>query len=147
MKRTILVLGGDGYYGWPLAMKIAVLHPKEKIVIVDNEWRRNIVKSFGFQTLIPIAKPSERIEAFSRVHGQGNLHYIRMDINSDRLDEIIEHEKPHTIYHLAQQCSAPYSMKGLEEALFTLHNNEAGNMRLLWAVRRHVPNAHIIKLG
>lgn len=147
MRKTILILGGDGYYGWPLAMKVAVLHPDTKVVIADNEWRRNIVKSFGFQTLIPIAKPAERIETFSKLHGLGNLHYIRLDVNSERLDELIEHERPHTIYHLAQQCSAPYSMKSLEDALFTIHNNEEGNMRLLWAVRKHVPDAHIIKLG
>ena len=147
MNNTILVLGGDGYYGWPLAMKIAAKHPKTRVVIADNEWRRNIVKSFGFQTLIPIAKPAERIQAFSSIHGQDNLYYVRLDVNTERIEEIIAHEKPHTIFHLAQQCSAPYSMKGIEEALFTVNNNEAGNMRLLWAVRKHVPNAHIIKLG
>ena len=147
MNKTILVLGGDGYYGWPLSMKLAVLYPDHKIVVVDNEWRRNTVKSFGFQTLIPIAKPRERIAAFKKIHGQDNIHYVRMDINSERLEEVIAAERPHTIYHLAQQCSAPFSMKGLEEALFTIQNNEAGNMRLLWAVRRHVPDAHIVKLG
>lgn len=147
MRKTILILGGDGYYGWPLAMKVAVRYPDHKIIIVDNEWRRNVVKSFGFQTLIPIAKPTERIMAFNKVHGLDNMHYIRMDVNSDRLDDVIRHEKPHTIFHLAQQCSAPYSMKGMEEALFTVKNNEAGNMRLLWSVRKHVPDAHIIKLG
>ncbi len=147
MNKTILVLGGDGYYGWPLAMKVAVKYPDHKVIIMDNEWRRNIVKSYGFQTLIPIAKPTERLVAFNLIHGQDNLHYIRMDVNSDRLDDVIKHEKPHTIFHLAQQCSAPYSMKGVEEALFTVKNNESGNMRLLWAVRRHVPEAHIIKLG
>jgi UDP-sulfoquinovose synthase len=46
MNRTILVLGGDGYYGWPLAMKIAVKYPNNKIIIIDNEWRRNTVKSY-----------------------------------------------------------------------------------------------------
>lgn len=147
MNKTILVLGGDGYYGWPLAMKIAVKYPNDKIIIIDNEWRRNTVKSYGFQTLIPIAKTSERIIAFGKTHVQHNLHYIRMDVNSERLDDIIKTELPHTIFHLAQQCSAPYSMKGIDEALFTVHNNEAGNMRLLWSVRKHVPDAHIIKLG
>jgi len=147
MRKTILILGGDGYYGWPLAMKIAVQRPDEKIIIADNEWRRNTVKSFGFQTLIPIAKPMERIAAFRQIHGLDNLHYIKMDVDSEKLEEIIEAERPHTIYHLAQQCSAPYSMKGIEEALFTIKNNEGGNMRLLWAVRKHIPDTHIIKLG
>ena len=147
MKKTILILGGDGYFGWPLALKIAVKHPDQKIFILDNEWRRNTVASSGFQTLVPIAKPKERIKAFQDIYGQDNLHYIKMDVNSANLEEIIENEKPHTIFHLAQQCSAPYSMKGIEEALYTINNNESGNMRLLWAVRKHVPDAHIIKLG
>src|SRR5580700_10401014 len=95
LNKTILVLGGDGYYGWPLSMKLAVLHPGQKIIVIDNEWRRNTVKSFGFQTLIPITKPSGRIAAFKKIHGQNNIHYIRMDINSERLDEIIGTEKPH----------------------------------------------------
>jgi UDP-sulfoquinovose synthase len=86
MNNTILVLGGDGYYGWPLAMKIAAKHPKTRVVIADNEWRRNIVKSFGFQTLIPIAKPAERIQAFSSIHGQDNLYYVRLDVNTERIE-------------------------------------------------------------
>ncbi len=147
MENTILLLGGDGYFGWPLAMKIAVKYPAQKVIIIDNEWRRNTVSSLGFQTLIPIAKPEDRIAAFTRIHGQKNLHYIHMDVNSDKLEGVIQNEKPHTIFHLAQQCSASFSMKGMEEALYTINNNESGNMRLLWAVRKHVPDAHIIKLG
>jgi len=147
MKNTIFVLGGDGYLGWPLSMKLAIQYPDHKIVIIDNQFRRNTVRGLGFQTLIPIAKPEARIAAFAKVHGQTNIRYIEMDVNSEKLEEIIQAEKPHTIYHLAQQCSASYSMKGVEEALFTIQNNESGNMRLLWAVRKHVPQAHIIKLG
>jgi len=147
MSNTILILGGDGYYGWPLAMKIAAKYPAQKVLIVDNEWRRNTVKDLGFQSLIPIASPDARIAAFTRIHKQANLHYINMDVNSPHLEELIANEKPYTIFHLAQQCSAAYSMKGIEEALFTVNNNEQGNMRLIWAVRKHVPDAHLIKLG
>jgi len=147
LKSTILVLGGDGYYGWPLAMKLAVQHPADRIIIVDNEWRRNTTRRLGFKSLVPIAKPAERIAAFAKVHGQNNITYIKADINTDELDNIIARELPHTICHLGQQASAPYSMKGVDEALFTVTNNEGGNMRLLWAVRKYVPDAHIIKIG
>jgi UDP-sulfoquinovose synthase len=147
MRETIIVLGGDGYFGWPLALKLAVARPETKIIIADNEWRRNTVRSIGSDSLLPIARLSGRLTAFREIYGQENLHYIKMDVNSDALEELIQNEKPHTIYHLAQQCSAPYSMLGLNEALFTINNNEGNNMRLLWAVRKHVPNAHIIKLG
>jgi UDP-sulfoquinovose synthase len=147
MKETIIVLGGDGYYGWPIALKLAVTRPETKIIIVDNEWRRNTVCKIGSDSLLPIARLSKRISAFREIYGQDNLQYVHADVNSDALEKLIRSEKPHTIYHMAQQCSAPYSMLGLNESLFTINNNEGNNMRLLWAVRKHVPEAHIIKMG
>lgn len=147
MKETILVLGGDGYYGWPIALKLAVTRPNSKIIIVDNEWRRNTVCKVGSDSLLPIARLSKRIAAYKDIYGQDNLHYKYLDVNSDALEELIKQEQPHTIYHMAQQCSAPYSMLGLTESLYTINNNEGNNMRLLWAVRKHVPEAHIIKMG
>jgi UDP-sulfoquinovose synthase len=147
MKETIIVLGGDGYYGWPIALKLAVTRPETKIIIVDNEWRRNTVCKVGSDSLLPIARLSKRIDAYKEVYGRNNLHQIHMDVNSDALEELIRSEQPHTIYHMAQQCSAPYSMLGLTESLYTINNNEGNNMRLLWAVRKHVPDAHIIKMG
>ncbi|SFA51714.1 Nucleoside-diphosphate-sugar epimerase [Pedobacter suwonensis] len=147
MKKTLLILGGDGYLGWPLAMKLALQHPDEKIVIVDNQWRREAVRELGFDSLSHIPRLAERIAAFQRHYGIYNIHYQLFDICSTMLEDLIIREQPHTIYHLAQQCSASYSMMGLDEALHTLRNNEEGNMRLLWAVRQHVPKAHIIKLG
>ncbi|RYY83314.1 MAG: NAD-dependent epimerase/dehydratase family protein, partial [Chitinophagaceae bacterium] len=147
MNNTILVLGGDGYYGWPISLKLAVAHPGTKILIADNEWRRNTVRRVGSDSLIPIATAARRIAAFRELYGQDNLHYLKIDINSEALEDLIREEQPHTIYHMAQQCSAPYSMLGLAESIYTINNNEGNNMRLLWAVRKHVPDAHIIKMG
>lgn len=147
MEDTIIVLGGDGYYGWPIALKLAVTHPKTRILIVDNEWRRNTVKRIGSDSLTPIAQLPQRIKAYREVYGNNNLDFVYLDVNSDALEQLIEREQPHTIYHMAQQCSAPYSMLGLSESLYTIQNNEGNNMRLLWAVRKHVPDAHIIKMG
>jgi UDP-sulfoquinovose synthase len=147
MKETIIVLGGDGYYGWPIALKLAVTRPDTKIIIVDNEWRRNTVRKIGSDSLLPVARLPKRVAAYREIYGQDNLHYVFMDVNSDALEELIKAERPHTIYHMAQQCSAPYSMLGLTESLYTINNNEGNNMRLLWAVRKHIPDAHIIKMG
>lgn len=147
MKNTILVLGGDGYYGWPISLKLAVTHPDTKIIIVDNEWRRNTVRKIGSDSLLPIARLTKRIAVFRDIYGQENLSHVNMNVNSDALEELINKEQPHTIYHMAQQCSAPYSMLGLSESLYTINNNEGNNMRLLWAVRKHVPECHIIKMG
>lgn len=147
MNETILILGGDGYLGWPLAMKLALDHPDQKIIVVDNLWRRNTVDRLGFAPLLQMPKLADRIAAFHRNYGLFNMQYRLIDVCSNALDGLIREERPAVIYHLAQQCSATYSMSGIEEALHTLRNNEEGNMRLLWAVRNYVPEAHIIKLG
>lgn len=147
LNNTILVLGGDGYLGWPLSVKLALQNPTTRIVIADNGLRRRLVRGTGSDSLLPILPPDERVAAFRRIFGQDNLEYMELDVTSPQLTELIARERPHTIYHLAQQCSAPYSMSGVEEAVFTVNNNEGGNMRLLWAVRDHIPAAHLIKLG
>ncbi len=128
-------------------MKIAVQHPEDKIIFMDTEWRRHTLPRLGFKSASPISTPLERIQTFREQYSLNNLLYIKADINSKRLEEVIRVEKPVVIYHLAQQPSAPYSMKGTDEAIFTLQNNESGNMRLLWAVKQFAPAAHIVKLG
>lgn len=143
----ILVLGGDGYLGWPLAIKLALREPRERIVLVDNLLRRKLVAEAGGNSVTPILPPDERIAAFRRIFGQDNISFIEADVATHAVDSIIGELMPHRIYHLAQQCSAPWSMRGVEESVFTINNNEGSNMRVLWAVRRHVPDAHLIKLG
>src|SRR6185437_7194343 len=146
-SNTIVVLGGDGYLGWPLSLKLAIKNPGQKIIIADNEFRRNQVIQNGSDSILPILKPAERIEAFKRIYGQNNLEFVSLNVNSEALEKLFADEQPHTVYHLAQQCSAPFSMKNIDQALFTIQNNEIGNMRVLWAVRQHIPDAHLIKLG
>ncbi|MEX1669254.1 aminotransferase class V-fold PLP-dependent enzyme [Zhongshania guokunii] len=143
----IIVLGGDGYLGWPLALRLARTHRNRKIIIADNLSRRRLVKSVGSDSLTPIPSPSARLAASRSVHGITNLEFVHLDVNSDALATLIRAHQPTAIYHLAQQCSAPLSMRSKEDALMTLRNNEEGNMRLLWAVKDHVPDCHIIKLG
>jgi len=144
---TLLVLGGDGYLGSPLALRLARLHPERRIVLADNLLRRRLVQREGSSSLLPLADPARRLKAARRIHGLSNLEFVELDATTSQLDALIRRRRPHVIYHLAQQGSAPYSMRGCDEALFTLSNNEYGNMRLLWAVRRYVPDCHIVKLG
>lgn len=147
MNQTILILGADGYLGWPLAMKLALIYHGHKIILADNGWRRNTVIKLGFSPLLTPPELPDRMKEFQQKYGCTNLFYQQLDVCSDGLAELIRSERPGTIYHLAQQCSATYSMLGVEEALYTVRNNEEGNMRLLWAVRTYVPDAHVIKLG
>lgn len=145
--RPILVLGGDGYLGWPLALSLARRNHPRRIVLVDNLLRRQLVAREDSDSLLPIGQPRERLRAAARIHGLDNMEFVEMDVNSPALESLVEELRPAAVYHLAQQGSAPYSMRGAEQALFTLRNNEEGNMRLLWAVKEHAPDCHIIKLG
>lgn len=144
---TLLVLGGDGYLGWPLALTLAARRPDARVVIVDNLARRRLVAEVGADSITPIAAPEARLAAYRRRFGRGNLGLVELDVAAPELDALIAELRPDTIYHLAQQASAPYSMADVGRAVHTLVNNEVGNMRLLWAVRAHVPGAHVVKLG
>lgn len=143
----ILVLGGDGYVGWPLALRLLRRYPGSHLIIADNLARRRLVEEVGASSLTPIASPEERQRAVSRVAGEGRCELVKLDVSTAELDALVASFKPTHVYHLAQQPSGPYSMIDVERGIFTLQNNEVGNLRLLWAVRRHVPGAHIIKLG
>ncbi|AKH68724.1 selenocysteine lyase [Spongiibacter sp. IMCC21906] len=147
MISPIIVLGGDGYLGWPLALRLAKQLPQRQIIIVDNLSRRRWAKQLEAGSLTPILSSSERLAACRRIHNITNLEYLHLDVNSDSLNSLIQSRQPGAIYHLAQQCSAPLSMRSMKDALHTLRNNEEGNMRLLWAVKEHAPDCHIIKLG
>jgi UDP-sulfoquinovose synthase len=143
----IVVLGGDGYLGWPLALTLALRRPDARVVAVDNLARRRMVAAVGGASITPILDPAARLHAYRRFSGRDNLEFVELDVAGPALDPLLARLRPSVVYHLAQQASAPYSMSGVDEAVHTLVNNEVGNMRVLWAVRAHAPDAHIIKLG
>jgi len=144
---TILVLGGDGYLGWPLALTLALRHPSARVVIADNLVRRRQVAALGGNSITPILEPAARLAAAARLVGRANLDYVDIDVSTPALAALVARLRPAVVYHLAPQASAPYSMTGVDEAVYTLVNNEVGNMRLLWALRSHAPEAHLVKLG
>lgn len=147
LTRPIMILGGDGYLGWPLSIRLARANPSTPIILVDNLLRRRLVKRENGDSLLPILEPEQRLAACQEIFGLDNMEFVYLDVNSKAFDTLVGERKPAAVYHLAQQGSAPYSMRGDEQALFTLRNNEEGNLRLLWAVKKHVPDCHIVKLG
>lgn len=146
-NSPIIVLGADGYLGWPLSLRLARQNPEHPIVMVDNFLRRRLVREVGGNSILPILEIQQRLQACRTLYGISNMEFLHLDVNTPDLTRLIEERKPVAIYHLGQQCSAPYSMRDCDSALLTVRNNEEGNMRLLWAVRDHVPDCHIIKLG
>jgi UDP-sulfoquinovose synthase len=141
----VLILGGDGYLGWPTAMRFS--GKGHEVAVLDNFARRRWVEEMGGDSLTPIVPLDERIEAWREVSGKRIASYVG-DLAEDTLaaDVVIDFQ-PDTIIHYGEQPSAPWSMRSVDHAVTTQQNNVVGSLKLLWAMRDHAPNAHLIKLG
>ena len=118
-----------------------------EVMAVDNYLRRKIATETDSEALIPNPRLPERSAIFAAAGG-GKIEFAEGDC-CDRafLDGLFESFKPDAVVHYAEQPSAPYSMIGYDEAHATLQNNLTATFNTIWAVIRHVPGCHIIKLG
>jgi UDP-sulfoquinovose synthase len=141
----VLILGGDGYLGWPTAMRFS--GKGHEVAVVDNFARRRWVEEMGGDSLTPIVPLEERIEAWREVSGKRITSYVG-DLAEDTLAaDVVVDFQPDTIIHYGEQPSAPWSMRSVDHAVTTQQNNVVGSLKLLWAMRDHAPNAHLVKLG
>jgi len=146
-KNTVLVLGGDGYFGWSLGLALAK-RTDISVILVDNLVKRRLEKENGSKPLIPFAKPEKRISEYNRIFGKSNLSFEKLDIlNYKGVTEIIKKYHPFAIVNAAQQPSAPFSMASPKNAAYTYRNNIIGHLNLLWAIAEIDKNISYIKLG
>lgn len=141
----VLILGGDGYLGWPTALRFSARG--HEVSVVDNFSRRRWHTEHGTASLTPIGELDERIAAWREVSGEQIRSYVGAVEDGDFLDEVVAETKPEAVVHYGQQASAPFSMLSRERAVETQHANVIGNLNLLFAMRDHVPDAHLVKLG
>jgi UDP-sulfoquinovose synthase len=142
----ILILGGDGYLGWPTAMHFS--NRGHEVHCVDNYLRRRAVREQRADSLVPIPDSlPARADAWEEVTGY-SIGVTEGDIcDWDVVEPIFRKFEPEAIVHYGEMPSAPYSMKSREHAVFTQYNNVVGTMNVLWAIRDIVPDAHLVKLG
>jgi len=141
----ILILGGDGYLGWPTAMHFSALG--HDVSVVDNYLRRNIARETSSEPLFESPNLVERAAIFKTLTGFSiDVHIVDCSIY-DRLAEIVKKTDPDVVVHYAEQPSAPFSMRSRHSADLTLFNNIGTTFNLIWAVLEHAPECHIIKLG
>ncbi len=140
-----LILGGDGYLGWPTALRFSARG--HEVSVVDNFSRRRWHTEHGTASLTPIGELDERIAAWREVSGEQIRSYVGAVEDGDFLDEVVAETKPEAVVHYGQQASAPFSMVSRERAVETQHANVIGNLNLLFSMRDHVPDAHLVKLG
>jgi UDP-sulfoquinovose synthase len=141
----VLILGGDGYCGWPTSLHLS--DAGHEVVIVDNFVRRTIDHELGAESLTPIADPKERVKAWQEVSGQTiGLEYGDL-LDWEFVSEVVQRHQPDAIVHYAEQRAAPYSMIDRRHAVYTQHNNVIGNLNVLFAINEYVPDCHLVKLG
>jgi len=142
----ILILGGDGYLGWPTAMRFS--KRGHEVHAIDNYLRRRAHDEAGTDSLTPIlASLPERARVWNEITG------LQIDVTEgDLLDwplveRVFREFRPEAIVHYGEMPSAPYSMIDREHAVFTQQNNVLGTLNVLWAMAQLSPDAHLVKLG
>ena len=141
----ILILGGDGYLGWPTAMHLSAKH--HEVMVVDNSLRRRLAQEEDVEPLYRVPNLMERCQVWHDLLGHEIIPLIG-DLNGwDFTRKIFKKFRPEALVHYAEQPSAPYSMLSRPAANLTLHNNLGVTFNIIYAVREYAPDAHIVKLG
>ncbi len=141
----VLILGGDGYLGWPSAMYFAARG--HQVRTIDNYLRRTIAQQTQSEALMPNPNLVDRGGIFRSVSDLD----IQVDIGDvtdyRTLSKVFQEFQPEAVIHYAEQPSGPYSMMGYDEARLTLNNNVTSTMNVIYAVMEHAPNCQIVKIG
>ncbi len=145
MGLRVLVLGGDGYLGWPTA--IAFSRAGHRVAIVDNFAKRGWELELGVAPLFPIPTLHERVRAWREATGLEIELHVGDVTDYSFVEGVVAGFLPDAIVHYGQQPSAPYSMIDVRHATYTQANNVIGNLNVLFAIRDRSPETHLVKLG
>ncbi len=141
-----IVLGGDGFCGWPTSLHLS--KNGHEVIIVDNLSRRNIDNELEAGSLTPIAPMGQRLAAWKEVTGK-EIAFRNIDVAQDyaALLELLQTEKPDAVVHFAEQRAAPYSMKSSWHKRYTVDNNVNATNNLLAAIVESGQDIHLVHLG
>jgi len=142
----ILILGGDGFCGWPSSLYLS--EKGHDVHIVDNLSRRNIDNELEAGSLTPIAPIGSRLQAWKEVSGN-NIGFTNLDVAEDyeELKHLLKEYAPDAIVHFAEQRAAPYSMKSSKHKRYTVDNNIRATHNVTAAVVENGQDTHIVHLG
>jgi UDP-sulfoquinovose synthase len=141
----ILVIGGDGYLGWPTAMYLA--EREHDVAVVDNFQRRLWDHEIGASSLIPILSLQDRIRVWSELGKRPIAAHVGDVTDWDFVERLFGAFEPEAIIHYGEHRSAPFSMLSRRHAVMTQVNNVVGTMNILFAMRDLAPDSHLVKLG
>jgi UDP-sulfoquinovose synthase len=141
----ILVLGGDGYLGWPTAVHLSAAG--HEVGVADNFARRSYDEELGVESLVPIATIDERLSAWKEISGKAIRSYAGDLCDAAFTHEMVADFGPEAIVHYAEQRAAPYSMIDQAHAVYTQTNNVVGNLNVMYAIADNDRDIHLVKLG
>lgn len=141
----VLVLGGDGYLGWPTAMAFAA--KGHEVWTIDNYLRRRLARETDSEPLLAAPDLEQRAKAFEAATGKRIGVAIGDCLDFSFLKDAVRRTQPDAVIHYAEQPSAPYSMRDHPSAALTLQNNLLATLNIAWAIMQEAPDAHLIKLG
>ncbi len=142
----ILVLGGDGFCGWPTTLYLS--DRGHEVTILDNLSRRKIDIDLEVQSLTPIRPIGERLAVWREVSGR-EVGFMQLDlaVEYDRLVAVLEQLQPDAVVHFAEQRAAPYSMRTSQTKRYTVDNNVRATHNLLAALVETGVGAALVHLG
>lgn len=141
----VLILGGDGYLGWPTAMNMSA--NGHDVAVADNYLRRNICREENCEPLFNVPNLHVRANLWQDISDYKIQVFIGDLTHWDFIENVFRSFEPEAVIHYAEQPSAPYSMLNRKAATLTLCNNIHVTSNVIFAVREFTPQAHIIKLG
>lgn len=142
----ILILGGDGYLGWPTAMYLS--SKGHEVAIVDNMLKRYWEAEIGVEPLIPVRPLHVRVNRWYELSGEKIQTFIGDIAEQPRfIYKVLEQFQPDAIVHYAEQPSAPFSMIDRDKCVHTQKNNVVGTLNLMFAMQHTNPDIHMVKLG
>ena len=146
MNKRVMILGGDGFCGWPTALHLSARGCQ--VLIIDNLSRRKIDIELEADSLTPIAQISKRLETWQQVSGE-RIGFVNLDVAEDyaSLLATIRSFKPDAMVHFAEQRAAPYSMKSSRHKRYTVSNNINATNNVLAAIVDSGRDIHLVHLG
>ena len=141
----VLILGGDGYLGWPTAMYLS--RCGHEVAVLDNFAKRRWELELNVEPLIPIQTLHDRVEAWRAVADRRIELFVGDLRNYGVVEGVLDTFRPDAVVHYGEQPSAPYSMIDHNRSVFTQVNNVTGTLNVLWATKKLKLDCHLVKLG
>jgi len=100
-STRVLILGGDGYLGWPTALHLSARG--HEVALVDDFSRRRWHLEQSTDSLTPIRSLDERVDAWEEISGHRLQTHVGDICDADFLDGVVASFRPEAIVHYGDE--------------------------------------------